>query len=72
MVDLQQSDYMRNLEVAIQFGLPALLQNVHEFLDPSLDPILNKAIVKIGTRHSLYHPSLDINRIQYNRAVVFV
>ena len=48
MIDLQQHDYIRTLETAIQFGLPVLLQNVHEVLDPSLDPILNKSIVKIG------------------------
>lgn len=48
VIDLQQHDYMRVLETAVQFGLPVLLQNVHEKLDPSLDPILNKSIVKIG------------------------
>lgn len=41
-------NYIKKLEVAIQHGLPVILQNVHEKLDPSLDPILNKAIVKIG------------------------
>lgn len=48
VVDLQQSDYMRTMESAIQFGLPVLLQNVQEKLDPSLDPILNKSLIKIG------------------------
>ena len=48
MIDLQQHDYMRQLETAIQFGLPVLLQNVHETLDPSLDPILTKSVIKIG------------------------
>ena len=48
VVDLQQSDYMRTMESAIQFGLPVLLQNVQEKLDPSLDPILNKSLMKIG------------------------
>ena len=48
MIDLQQSDYMRTLESAIQFGLPVLLQNVQEQLDPSLDSILNKSIIKVG------------------------
>lgn len=48
MIDLQQSDYMRTLEGAIQFGFPVVLQNVHEKLDPSLDPILNKSLMKIG------------------------
>ena len=48
LIDLQMHDFMRILESAIQFGLPVLLQNVHEKLDPSLDPILNKSIVRIG------------------------
>lgn len=48
MIDLQQTDYMRTLETAIQFGLPVLLQNVQERLDPSLDPILTKSLIKIG------------------------
>ncbi len=48
LIDLQMDNYMKKLEVAIQHGLPVILQNVHEKLDPSLDPILNKAIVKIG------------------------
>ena len=48
MIDLQQSDYMRTLETAIQFGLPVLLQNVQEKLDPSLDPVLTKSLMKIG------------------------
>ena len=41
-------EYMRILEAAIQYGLPVLLQNVQERLDPSLDPILNKAIMRVG------------------------
>ena len=56
VIDLQQNDYMRTLESAIQFGLPVLLQNVQEVLDPSLDPILNKSIIKIG----LSQPSLSV------------
>lgn len=36
---------MRTLENAIQNGLPVLLQNVLEVLDPSLNPILNKSLV---------------------------
>lgn len=48
IIDLQQSDYLRTLENAIQFGSPVLLQNVFEELDPSLAPILNKAVTKQG------------------------
>ena len=52
IIDLQMSDYMRTLEQCVQYGFPVVLQNVQERLDPSLDSILNKAIIKIGT----YHP----------------
>lgn len=48
IIDLQQSDFLRTLENAIQFGSPVLLQNVFEELDPSLAPILNKSIIKQG------------------------
>lgn len=42
------SDYLRILEKAIQFGYPVLLQNVQEYLDPSLNPVLNKSVTRIG------------------------
>lgn len=48
IIDLQMSDYMRTLETCVQHGFPVLLQNVQERLDPSLDAILNKAVIKIG------------------------
>ncbi|XP_063305793.1 dynein axonemal heavy chain 2 [Pelobates fuscus] len=48
VIDLQMPDFMRILEQAVQFGTPVLLQNVQEDLDPSLSPILNKAVTKVG------------------------
>ena len=48
IIDLQQADFMRTLENAIQFGSPVLLQNVFEELDPSLAPVLNKSIIRQG------------------------
>lgn len=48
VIDLQMSDYLRVLEKAIQFGHPVLLQNVQEYLDPSLNPVLNKSVTRIG------------------------
>lgn len=51
IIDLQMSDYMRTLEGCVQHGFPVVLQNVQERLDPSLDSILNKAVVKIGEQH---------------------
>ena len=48
VVQLSQGDYMRNMEAAIQFGLPVLIENVESELDPSLDPILTKAYYQKG------------------------
>uniref|UniRef100_A0A8C6R755 Dynein axonemal heavy chain 2 n=1 Tax=Nannospalax galili TaxID=1026970 RepID=A0A8C6R755_NANGA len=50
IIDLQMSDYLRILENAIQFGFPVLLQNVQEYLDPTLNPVLNKSVARIGGR----------------------
>lgn len=50
IIDLQQPDFLRTLENAIQFGTPVLLQNIQESLDPSLQPVLNKAYTKQGGR----------------------
>lgn len=48
VIKLSDSDYLRTLENAIQFGLPVLLENVLEELDPSLEPLLLKNIFKSG------------------------
>jgi dynein heavy chain len=53
VIDLKQKDFLRDVENAIQFGMPVLLQDVLEELDPSLEPVLNKSIRKIGNRSVL-------------------
>lgn len=45
MIDLQQPDYLQTLESCVQTGVPVLLQNIQEKLDPSLAPLLDKAII---------------------------
>ena len=45
---LTESDFMKHLELSIQFGNPFLFENVDEELDPMLDPVLEKNIVKEG------------------------
>ncbi|XP_067880132.1 dynein axonemal heavy chain 2-like [Heterodontus francisci] len=57
------TDYMRVLENGVQFGSPVLLQNVHEELDPSLAPILNKSVTKTGGRLLM---KLGDKEIEYN------
>jgi dynein heavy chain len=46
VIKLSDANYTRNLENAIQFGTPVLLENVGEELDPSLEPILLKSTFK--------------------------
>jgi dynein heavy chain len=47
-VKLSDSDYVRTLENAVQFGIPILLENVGEELDPVLEPLLLKQTFKQG------------------------
>lgn len=42
---LAEPDFMKHLELAIQFGNPFLFENVDEELDPMLDPVLEKSVV---------------------------
>ena len=46
-------EYLRTLENAIQFGLPVLLENVGEELDPSLEPLLLNQTFKSGGQQLL-------------------
>lgn len=45
---LSEATYMKKLERCLEFGMPALLENVGEELDPPLDPILLKQTFKQG------------------------
>nr|CAI5852585.1 unnamed protein product [Callosobruchus analis] len=51
------------VERAIQFGNPVLLQNILEEMDPSLDPILAKAVVKQGGENMIM---LGDKMVSYN------
>ena len=46
VIKLQDANYARTLENAIQFGAPVLLENIQEELDPILDNVLLKATFK--------------------------
>ena len=63
IVTLKQSDFLRTLENAITFGQPVLMQEVEEELDPSLEPIMSKAIVKVGNRSVI---KLGDKEVDYN------
>lgn len=48
IIRLSQPDYTRVLENSIQFGLPVLLENIGEDIEPLLEPILLKQTFKQG------------------------
>jgi dynein heavy chain, axonemal len=48
IMKLTDSNYMRNLENAVQFGKPVLLENIQETLDATLEPLLLKQTFKQG------------------------
>ena len=45
VVKLNDGNLLRTLENCIRVGVPVLLENVGETLDPALDPILQKQVV---------------------------
>ena len=47
-IKLTDANFLKTLENGIRFGNPILLENVEEKLDPSIDPVLQKNMVKKG------------------------
>ena len=45
LLTFNQSDYMKQLEMALRFGQPVLFENISTEIDPLLDPVLEKAVV---------------------------
>lgn len=44
---LNDTDFLKQLELAIQYGFPYVLQGLDEYLDPILDPVLEKAFLTL-------------------------
>jgi len=60
---LSESNLIRVLELAIQFGRWVLLENIGEEIDPALEPILLQQKVKQGNSWMI---KLGERSIQYN------
>jgi len=50
IIDLKMKDFLRDVENSVQYGFPVLLQDILEEIDPALEPVLSKSILKIGNR----------------------
>merc|ERR1712097_230013 len=55
---------MRDMENAISYGFPVLLENVGQELDPQLNPILQKAVTKKGNNYTI---KLGDKEIDYSK-----
>ncbi|KAJ8721187.1 hypothetical protein PYW07_001962 [Mythimna separata] len=66
--DFGQPNYLKVMENCLTTGAPVIVQNVGEVLDPSIAPILQKAIVTIGASKVIkfndkmvsYHPNFKL------------
>lgn len=47
VIKLSNPKFLNIIDTSIRMGFPVLLENVEEKLDPSLEPILQKNIVKV-------------------------
>lgn len=68
VIDFGMPDFMKIVEKAVQYGKPVLLQNIWESMDPSLMPILSKAVVKQGGMNLI---KLDDKMITYHDSFRF-
>lgn len=48
VIKLSNPKFLQIVEGAIRVGAPVLLENVEEVLDPSLEPVLQRNVVKQG------------------------
>uniref|UniRef100_A0A1A9WZY9 Dynein heavy chain 7, axonemal n=1 Tax=Glossina brevipalpis TaxID=37001 RepID=A0A1A9WZY9_9MUSC len=68
VIRLNQPDYTRVMENAIQFGFPVLLENINEELDPILESVLLKQLFKQGGTLCI---KLGDSVIEYNHSFRF-
>lgn len=65
---LTDPNFMRILESSIRIGVPVLLEEVGETLDPTLAPILAKQITLVGGRLMIHLGDTDI---EYEKSFKF-
>lgn len=68
VIKLSDPTFLRSLENGIRMGQAVLLENVEEVLDPSLEPVLLKQVVKVGGLMTL---RLGTEDVPYNQDFLF-
>ncbi len=54
MKSFSDSDALKQLELAIQYGLPFLFENIDEYIDPVVDPVLERTVTEKVSFVGLY------------------
>ncbi|CAI6363283.1 unnamed protein product [Macrosiphum euphorbiae] len=68
VIKLTNSNYMTSIQLAIEHGLPVLLENVQEDIDATLDQVLLKNIYKQG---GIEYLRFGDNLLEYNHSFRF-
>lgn len=63
VVDFEMPDYIKIIMRAVQMGTPILIQNIAESIDPSIEPIVSKQIVRQGGDDLM---TIDDTPVSYN------
>jgi dynein heavy chain len=61
VIDFKMQGFLREVENAVQYGFPVLLQEIGEEIDPSLEPVLSRSILKTGNREVIRIGDKEIN-----------
>ena len=54
MCTFNDSDFLKQLELAIKYGFPFLFQDVDEYIDPVIDNVLEKNIAGEESHFTLF------------------
>ncbi len=65
VVDINDKNMLKLIKACVQSGKSVLLQDVMETLDPSLDNLLNKSLIKTGSNE--YSVKIGDAEVQYNK-----
>ncbi len=65
VIDINDKNMLKLLKNCVQSGKSVLLQDVMETLDPSLDNLLNKSLIKTGSNE--YAVKIGDSEVQYNK-----
>eukprot|EP00958_Prasinococcus_capsulatus_P007761 scaffold712_cov404-Prasinococcus_capsulatus_cf.AAC.19 len=61
VVRLTDANYLKALENSIRIGNPVLVEDLAETIDPALEPVLEKAVVKQGNRLTIRFGDSDVD-----------